>query len=128
MERIPFGIQRLDTAINGGAPSGSVVLLSGEAGAGAREFVYTAALMNGLVRTDPDLFELYYGELADGATPPSDVHYVSFTAEREQLRREMSLAMDDEIVESAIDSITFHDLSPEYFRLSPSPVSGTRDR
>ncbi len=121
MERIPFGIRRLDTAIDGGAPSGSVVLLSGEAGAGAREFIYTAALMNGLVGTDPDLFELYYGELADGATPPPEVHYLSFTAERAQLRREMSLAMDDEIVDSAIDSVTFHDLSPEYFRLSPVP-------
>jgi len=121
MDRIPFGIRRLDTTIGGGAPSGSVVLLSGEAGAGAREFVYTAALMNGLVESDPDLFELYYGSLPDGTNPPPEVHYVSFTSRKRQLRREMSLAMDEDIVDAAIGSITFHDLSNEYFRLSPVP-------
>lgn len=121
MDRIPFGIRRFDTAIGGGAPPGSVVLLSGEAGAGAREFVYTAALMNALVERDPELFELYYGSLPDGTVPPPEVHYLSFTSKRAQIGREMSLAMDGEIVGSAIDAITFHDLSPEYFRLSPVP-------
>lgn len=121
MDRLPFGIRRLDSTIGGGAPAGSVVLLSGDAGAGAREFIYTAALMNALVETDPDLFELYYGDLDDGVTAPPAVHYVSFTAEKRQLRTEMSLAMDDEIVETAVDGITFHDLSSEFFRLSPVP-------
>lgn len=121
MERIPFGIRRLDTTIGGGAPPGSVVLLSGQAGAGAREFMYTAALMNGLVESDPDLFDLYYGGLSEGATAPDGVHYISFTSEKSQLHREMALAMDSEIVDAAIESIQFHDLSPEYFRLSPVP-------
>ena len=128
MDRIPFGIRRLDTTIGGGAPPGSVVLLSGEAGAGAREFIYTAALMNGLVRSDPELFELYYGDLPAGTAAPPEVHYVSFTAEKKQLRREMSLAMDDEIVETASESVTFHDLSGEYFRLSPVPREWYSDR
>lgn len=121
MDRIPFGIRRLDTTIGGGAPPGSVVLLSGEAGAGAREFVYTAALMNALVRSDPDLFELYYGDLPDGVAAPPEVHYVSFTAQKRQFRSEMAFAMDDEIVDSAIEGIDFHDLSAEFFRLSPVP-------
>ena len=43
MDDIPFGISRLDSLLEGGAPPGSVVLLSGEAGAGAREFAYTSA-------------------------------------------------------------------------------------
>lgn len=141
MDRIPFGIRRLDTTIGGGVPAGSVVLLSGEAGAGAREFIYTTALMNGLVESDTDLFELYYGSLSPDAHAPPEVHYISFTAQKRQLRSEMALAMDDEIVDAAIDDITFHDLSSEYFRLSPVPrawyaertnliteLSGTRDR
>ena len=128
MDRIPFGIQQLDTTIGGGAPPGSVVLLSGEAGAGAREFVYTAALMNALNRTDPDLFELYYGNLSEGVTAPPEVHYLSFTAQKRQFRSEMSLAMDTEIVDSAVDGVTFHDLSPEYFRLSPVPEEWYSDR
>lgn len=128
MDRIPFGIRRLDTTIGGGAPPGSVVLLSGEAGAGAREFIYTAALMNTLVEDDPELFELYYGDLPAGTVTLPEVHYVSFTAEKKQLRREMSLAMDDEIVETAADSIAFHDLSKEYFQLSPVPREWYSDR
>ena len=121
MDRIPFGIRRLDTTIGGGAPPGSVVLLSGEAGAGAREFMYTAALMNGLTEADPDLFDLYYGDLGEGAAVPEAVHYISFTAREKQLREEMALTMDEAIVDAAAESVTFHDLSSEYFHLSPVP-------
>lgn len=121
MDRIPFGIRRLDTTIGGGAPPGSVVLLSGQAGAGAREFMYTCAIMNGLARGDPELFDLYYGGVDERAEAADEVHYVSFTSDERQVRREMTLAMDDEIVESGIDHVTFHDLSPEFFRLSPVP-------
>jgi KaiC/GvpD/RAD55 family RecA-like ATPase len=121
MDRIPFGIRRLDTTIGGGAPPGSVVLLSGQVGAGAREFMYTCAVMNGLAEGDPDLFDLYYGGIDEGASAPEEVHYVSFTAEERQVSREMSLAMDEEIVESGIDNVEFHDLSPEFFQLSPVP-------
>jgi archaellum biogenesis ATPase FlaH len=128
MDRIPFGIRQLDTTIGGGAPAGSVVLLSGEAGAGAREFIYTAALLNGLIETDPDLFDLYYGDLEDGAVAPPEVHYVSFTSKPRQLRSEMELLMDDEIMNAAADSVAFHDLSTEYFRLSPVPRDWYADR
>ena len=121
MDRIPFGIRRLDTTIGGGAPPGSVVLLSGEAGAGAREFMHTAALMNGLTRADPDLFDLYYGDLGASTTVPEAVHYISFTGKKGQLYDEMALTMDEDIVEAAVDSVTFHDLSAEYFHLSPVP-------
>ena len=121
MERIPFGIRRLDTTIGGGAPPGSVVLLSGHAGAGAREFMYTSAVINGLAEGDPELFDLYYGGIDDRATAPEEVHYISFTSEARQVEREMSLAMDEEIVEESIENVEFHDLSPEFFRLSPVP-------
>ncbi|WP_255195346.1 RAD55 family ATPase [Halorarius litoreus] len=128
MDRIPFGIRRLDTTIDGGAPPGSVVLLSGEAGAGAREFMYTAATMNALADTDPDLFDLYYGSLSPRATSPESVHYVSFTAERARLEREMSLAFDEEIIEESSPGLHFHDLSSEYFRLSPVPRNWYSER
>ncbi len=121
MDRIPFGIRRLDTTVGGGAPPGSVVLLSGQAGAGAREFMYTCAVMNGLAEGDPDLFDLYYGGIDDSASPPGEVHYVSFTSDERQVVGEMTLAMDEDVVTSAIDNVTFHDLSPEFFRLSPVP-------
>ncbi len=128
MKRIPFGIPRLDTTVGGGAPPGSVVLLSGEAGAGAREFMYTTALMNGLIEADPDLFDLYYGDLEEQASVPEAVHYISFTARKRQLHDEMSLTMNEDIVDAAVDSVTFHDLSSEYFHLSPVPREWYTDR
>jgi KaiC/GvpD/RAD55 family RecA-like ATPase len=128
MERIPFGIQRLDTTIGGGAPSGSLVLLSGEAGAGAREFMYTCAVMNGLAESDPELFELYYGDTEESVTTPENVHYISFTSNEKQVHQEMGIAMDEEIVDAGIDSIEFHDLSSEFFRLSPVPREWYADR
>ena len=121
MTRIPFGIRRLDTTIGGGAPSGSVVLLSGEAGAGGREFMYTSAVMNGLEKADESLFDLYYGDIDPAASVPEEVHYISFTSEERQVTKEMSLAMDSEIVESGLSAVEFHDLSAEFFRLSPVP-------
>jgi KaiC/GvpD/RAD55 family RecA-like ATPase len=121
MDRIPFGIRRLDSTIGGGAPAGSVVLVSGEAGAGAREFIYTSVVMNGLVRGDPELFDLYYGSLDATAEAPSEVHYLSFTADERQVREEMELTLDGELVEAVEGEVRFHDLSSEYFRLSPVP-------
>ncbi|MFD1632243.1 RAD55 family ATPase [Haloplanus ruber] len=121
MARVPFGISRLDSIIDGGAPPGSVVLLTGEAGAGAREFLHTSAAMNGLYHGDRDAFELHYGDVEAGAEPPPEVHYVSFTADREHLAQELAYTMDEDLVRSAVEHIHFRDLSPEYFQLSPIP-------
>jgi KaiC/GvpD/RAD55 family RecA-like ATPase len=122
MVRIPFGVERLDDIVGGGAPPGSVVLLVGEGGAGAREFLHTSAAMNGLAHTDPDLFELYYGEPVPESLPP-EVHYVSFTTGEEYIEREMANTMAEEVVENALPAVTVRDLSPEYFQLSPVPRS-----
>jgi KaiC/GvpD/RAD55 family RecA-like ATPase len=121
MDRIPFGIARLDSIIGGGAPPGSVVLLSGEAGAGAREFVHTSAAMNGLYYGDSEMFDLHYGDLEASASPPDEIHYISFTADSDDLEREMSYTMNEDLIRSASDHVHFRDLSPEYFQLSPIP-------
>jgi len=119
--RLPFGVSRLDSRIGGGAPAGSVVLLADEAGAGARELLYTSAVFNGLAVADPDLFELHYGDLAADAALPEAIHYVSFTANRDELAEEIAYAMDPDIVEAGLEPVTFEDLSPEFFQLSPVP-------
>ena len=121
MARIPFGINRLDGIINGGAPPGSVVLLSGEAGAGSREFMYTSAVMHGLARAGHDLFDLHYGDLDPGAELPESVHYLSFTQSESQLKDEITMAMDPEVAEPALDEIEFQSLAHQYFHVSPVP-------
>ena len=132
MSRIPFGVRQLDTTIQGGAPPGSVILLSGEGGAGSREFGHTSALLNALATTDPDLFELYYGDLASNAVPPDEVHYVSFTAGEGAFVEEVSLTMDEEIVEAGMGTgtggVRYHDLSGQYFHQSPIPREWYADR
>lgn len=121
MDDLPFGVSRLDRLLEGGAPPGSVVLLSGEAGAGAREFLYTSAAMNTLAHTDSDLFDLYYGQLPPGATLPPEIHYVSFTASAESLESELRDTFDPQIVDAVADRIEFCDLSTEYFQHSRIP-------
>lgn len=121
MARIPFGVSRLDRLIGGGSPAGSLVLLAGEAGAGAREFLYTSAILNGLAREEEDLFDLHYGALHADADIPESVHYVSFTGGRDSITREVGFMMDDEVAEAGLEAMEFRDLSPEYFQLSPVP-------
>lgn len=123
MDRIPFGIARLDEIINGGAPPGSVVLVAGEAGAGAREFMYTSAIVNGLIHEDEDLFDLHYGPLSEHSLPPAEIHYVSFTASEHELEREFKQVINPDLVDGGIGSISFRDLSSSYFQLSPVPRS-----
>ena len=121
MDRIPFGVRQLDSIINGGAPAGSVVLLSGEAGAGSREFMHTSAIINGMARVDEELFDLYYGQPSAKAVLPENVHYISFTASERQLAGEMRLAMDDEVLDAGMQGVEFHDMSERYFHMSPVP-------
>ena len=121
MSSLPFGVARLDSILDGGAPPGNVVLLAGESGAGAREFCYTSAAMNALAHADEELFDLYYGDLPADATLPSGVHYISFTSGTGAITREMGYTMADEIVDAAVDGIDFRDLSSEFFQLSPIP-------
>jgi len=121
MDQMPFGVSRLDSIIGGGAPRGSVVLLAGEVGAGAREFLYTSATMSGLAHADADGFEVHYGAVDDRASLPDGIHYVSFTASERELRREIEYAMDPDLANAGLDAVEFHDLSAEYFQLSPIP-------
>ncbi len=121
MERIPFGISRLDTTLGGGAPRGSVVLLAGEAGAGAREFMYTSAVMNGVAHTDRELFSLHYGRQPPNAILPEEVHYLSFTDSEAQLRKNLELSMETELAEAGLAHINFQSLANEYFRNSSLP-------
>lgn len=121
MDRIPFGVSQLDEIIGGGAPPGSVVLLAGDAGAGAREFCYTAATISGLSHADTELFELHYGDVSNKAAVPEGIHYVSFTASGDELRQEIGFTMSEEIVRAGVEPVEFADFSQEYFQLSAIP-------
>jgi archaellum biogenesis ATPase FlaH len=121
MERIPFGINRLDTTLGGGAPRGSVVLLAGEAGAGAREFMYTSAVMNGTAYTDRNLFDLHYGKRPANAVLPDEIHYLSFTDNQAQFEQDVELSMETELASAGLERVNFDSLANDYFRTSSVP-------
>jgi hypothetical protein len=81
-----------------------------------------------LARSDPELFELHDGDLAPAADLPEAIHYLSFTADETRLRREIGLVIDEEIATAGLDSVSFHDLSAEYFGPSPVPVEWYTNR
>lgn len=122
MDRIPFGISRLDELIDGGAPTGSTVLLAGELGAGAREFCYTSAALSALAERDPEQFELYYGDQQFETVSPDEIHYISFSTPAAAIQREMYHTIDENILDTAVDGISFVDLSSLYFERSQVPM------
>lgn len=128
MTRLPFGVRRLDALCDGGAPAGSLVLLAGEPGAGARTFMTTAVVVNGLARTDPERFELTYGDLPDGARTPEEIHYVSLTSGQASLEREWQRVFDPAVVTAALEAVNVIDLSDRYFAGTRVPSAGDADR
>jgi KaiC/GvpD/RAD55 family RecA-like ATPase len=59
--------------------------------------------------------------LVVGTTLPEEIQYVSLTASEAEVRAEMQFVMDDDVVDAGAGAISFADLSPEYFELSPVP-------
>lgn len=124
MARLAFGVRRLDALCGGGAPAGSIVLLAGEPGAGARAFLATAVLVNGLACTDPERFELAYGELPDAATEPEEIHYVSLTTSAASLEREWRHVFDQSIVTGGLEAVSVADLCGSYFAGTEVSICG----
>lgn len=121
--KIPLGLPTLDSVLKGGIPSGSSVLLSGEVGAGAREFAYTSAAMVSMAKTDPEMFRVYTDADTEIDSVPSGVHYVSFIRGEKAVNDEMRSVLDDEMYESLSSNLVFEDFSSEYFRNTVVPRS-----
>jgi KaiC/GvpD/RAD55 family RecA-like ATPase len=120
---IPLGLSTLDSVFRGGVPSGTSILLSGEVGAGANEFVYTSTAMVSMARDDPEGFEIYSDTEVEPDVVPEEVHYVSFMRSEEDVLGEMRSVLDDRMYESLSSSSVFEDFSDEYFRNTVVPRS-----
>lgn len=115
--RIPSGIESLDQVLQGGFPSGSLVLLLGEIGAGDFEFAFTSSarmLMKG-------------SENIDRITKIRKVSYISFTRSKEDVLKEIALSFPDyyDILQKSDSQNTFEfkDFSDAYFAKSFLPVT-----
>ena len=109
--------------LTGGVPAGSVVLLTGEAGAGHQEFALTSAVHLMLHYDDPGMHQFFLGSAKGPFQYPSGVVYLSLTRSQEQVLDEVEGSFDAEYHRVLVKHLRFHDLSPSYFSDSVVPPS-----
>lgn len=112
LQKMPTGIASLDPILDGGVPSGSVILLLGDLGAGNYEYVFSSVVNNlVLMTTTPP----------KDAVVPTEIRYITFTRIKEDVRQEMASSLHVEGQEQLMDRIQFDDLSEIYFDRSVVP-------
>ena len=122
MVDMPFGVSRLDSMLDGGVPTGSVVLLATEPGAGGRKFAHTSAAINALATTNNAAFERHYrGIDHEGVIVPANVEYLSVAATADSLETTLTETVSREIAAQAAEGIVHHDLSESYFGATDVP-------
>ncbi len=112
--RIPTGVGDFDS-VAGGIPVGSVVLLTGEAGAGHQEFALTSATHLMFSYDAERLHKFYLGSVKGNFVYPAGVTYVSLTRSKDQVTREVEISFEPTHSESFARHLIFHDLSSIYF-------------
>ncbi|VVB91227.1 KaiC [uncultured archaeon] len=118
LNRIPTAIPTLDTIIKGGFPSGSLVLLIGDAGAGSTEFAYTSAALHSMLKKKPEIMRTASDQLKlllqnnENLKFPESICYISFTHTKEDLLAELGHAFTPDFPEALSGNLFFKDLSP----------------
>jgi KaiC/GvpD/RAD55 family RecA-like ATPase len=111
-QRMPTGITSLDPILDGGVPTGSVILLLGDVGGGNYEFVYSSIVIT-LNAAPPS---------ADTVTPhPPQIRYITFTRTNEDVKQEIAKSFPMEDATKLKEKIRFDDLSELYFDDSVVP-------
>jgi len=115
------GIPTLDSVLKGGVPVGSIVLLLGEEGAGAREFAFTSiARISNLQRATDEL------EVASGVDPaqvriPAQEAYFTMSRSKADVEMEMVASFDRNLTEAFCDHVHVFDFSYSYFKQANLP-------
>ncbi|MDO8725790.1 MAG: ATPase domain-containing protein [Candidatus Methanoperedens sp.] len=118
LNRTPTGISTLDTIIKGGFPSGSLVLLIGDVGAGSTEFAYTCAVMHSMMKKNPEDLKLVSNQLTmllqkeESLKFPEKICYISFTHTKEDIMAELGHTFPPEFASTLSENMIFRDLSP----------------
>lgn len=120
-DRYSTGVVSFDSVLKGGVPIGSLVLLFGEEGAGAAEFVYTSAAKLSLVRDHPDMMQFVFGDFYSHMQLPRNVTYISVSRTRMDVQREINASFNRDLAKAFQRHVLFLDFSPEYFRGTQVP-------
>jgi len=118
IKNVPTGIVSLDSAIGGGFPAGSLVLLRGEIGSGHKEFMMTSAMMTIALKKG-----LIKPAVVKDIFTPKEVWWATFTRSPDDLVQEVSLSFEKDLSDLFNKNVKFRDFSMEYFRSSPVPMS-----
>jgi len=120
---VPTGVADFDSIVAGGFPSGSVVLLVGEPGAGQTEFVLTSAAKLSMVKENPASRGFLMGGSTTGLKLPERICYVTFSRSREEILQEIGAAFNEEFHDAFERVVQFKDFSDSYFRRTVVPRS-----
>lgn len=116
LSRMPTGINSFDQILQGGLPSGSLVLLLGELGAGDFEFAITSCARLLMDRDSGIGTEIL----------PDKVIYISFTRSEEDIMKEIAFSFPDfyETIRNNVkeERFIFKDFSDAYFAGSFIPA------
>jgi KaiC/GvpD/RAD55 family RecA-like ATPase len=112
--RVPTGVPDFDF-LTGGLPTGTVVLLFGEAGAGHQEFALTSAVHLMMNYDDPVLHRFYLGSARGPFVYPEGVVYLSTSRSESQVMSEVRSAFEGSYPDVLSRHLKFFDLSPAYF-------------
>lgn len=117
LSKIPTGIDSFDQIFQGGLPSGSLVLLLGELGAGDFEFAITSSVR---------LLKGQENGITKGSLPEK-VIYISFTRSEDDIMKDVAFSFPDfyELIKKNIDEqrFVFKDFSDSYFAGSFIPAT-----
>ncbi len=112
-KKMPTGITSLDPMMEGGVPPGSLILFLSEIGAGSHEFIYSSILSLSSKKGKIPV--------SDSFIMPSVIRYVTFTKMSDDIKREMKLSFNEDLL-AGMNDIQFEDLSQLYFDNSVVPL------
>ncbi len=119
--KIPTSVSAFDTIVKGGIPSGSVVILAGEPGAGNREFSYTSAAKLSYARKDK-AFREFMIENSKDIYIPEGTAYISISRSEKEVMHAVDLTFNHDLAGYFRDNLIFKDFSIEYFKNSIVPI------
>ncbi|MBP2146349.1 KaiC/GvpD/RAD55 family RecA-like ATPase [Methanofollis sp. W23] len=117
--KIPTGIPSLDPVLEGGVPSGSMVLLLGDIGSGMADFLRTSAISLAKEKTDH--------RDGDETGFTGEVVYITVTRVKDDILGEVALSVSPEVYPIIEEGVRFEDLSEIYFDSSIVPIEWYSD-